>query len=73
MCEICGMRYCPAACPSYETAAIGVCAYCGEVIYDCEPHMIEAETGRVFHTECLESVPLPELLALFDVALEVGE
>jgi hypothetical protein len=52
---------------------VGVCAYCEEVIYDYEPHLTEEERGRRFHTECLESIALPELLELFDIDVEVEE
>ena len=73
MCEICTSRLCPPPCPNYAARVVGVCAYCEEVIYDYEPHLTEEERGRRFHTECLESIALPELLELFDIDVEVEE
>ena len=71
MCEICEMRCCPPACPNYETAAIGVCAYCGDVIYDGEAHLREVGDGRLFHAECLEGLSPADLLELFNIEVEV--
>ena len=72
MCEICHQHTCPSPCPNAETAALGVCAYCEEVIYDSEPRVREQD-GRLFHAESLESLPLGELLGVFGVEVEVEE
>lgn len=72
MCDICHQYTCPSACPNAETAAVGVCAYCEEVIYDYEPRL-RGQDGRLFHAECLESLPVSELLAVFGIETEVEE
>ena len=72
MCEICHHTPCPSPCPNAEVAAVGVCAYCEEVIYDHEPRL-RGEDGRLYHVECLEELSLPELLDEFGVKTEVVE
>ncbi|MBQ2767239.1 MAG: hypothetical protein IJF49_04075 [Clostridia bacterium] len=70
MCEICQHYICPSACPNAEERTIGVCAYCEDIIYETQPRVRETD-GRLFHTECLEELSLPELLAQFNI--EVSE
>ncbi len=72
MCTICHANPCPSPCPNADTAPIGVCAYCDELIYDYEPRLRE-QGGRLYHTECLEALSLPELLEVFDIEAEVEE
>lgn len=48
---------------------LGVCAYCEELISDSEPRLREQD-GRLFHAECLESLPLTELLAVFGIEVD---
>lgn len=64
MCDICHQRTCPSACPNAPDPFVGVCAICRQRIYSSEPGVIV--DGEAYHTECLEELPLAELLALFE-------
>lgn len=72
MCTICHYHTCPPPCPNAETAPVGVCAYCEEIIYDHEPRLRE-QNGRLYHAECLETLALPELLDVFGIETELEE
>ncbi len=70
MCEICHQYICPNSCPNAEEGAVGVCAYCEDIVYEGQ-HRIREVGGRLFHAECLEELSVAELLAQFEI--EVSE
>ena len=64
MCDICHHDRCPSACPNARVRVVGVCSICEETIYDYEDALIV--DGEAYHTECLEDLPLLDLLAMFE-------
>ena len=68
MCEICHFFHCPSSCPGMADKKIGQCGVCHTAIYASEPHLCMGETPA-YHTECLESMRLTELLAHFGIEL----
>lgn len=71
MCQICHQYICPSACPNAETRVIGKCTVCGQRIYDYEPAI--TVDGQIYHTECLEDLPLPALLDELGHTYEMGD
>lgn len=59
MCDICGYFFCVPRCPSYAGQhtlygrSVGVCAVCGERIYEREDFY--ADGSRMFCADCLSS------------------
>ncbi len=68
MCEECGWRFCPPACPSYvgRSSALGeriaVCSLCGGEIYVNERFFTNG--ARVICDGCADAISVGELAAL---------
>lgn len=64
MCDICHQTICPSSCPNADDRVIGVCAVCGDEVRRSEDVIIV--DGEMCHVDCLEDMPLRELLAFFE-------
>ena len=64
MCDICHQPRCPSSCPNADDRVIGVCAACGDEVRRSEYAIIV--DGEMCHVDCLEDMPIRDLLELFE-------
>lgn len=68
MCDMCGMQYCPPACPSYEGelggygAVIGHCSLCEGAVHSGERVLYKG--GDMLCESCVRDMEMDDLLAI---------
>ena len=68
MCNVCHQYPCHPACPNApEPKRICRCPACLEPVYKGD--RVAEIDGEYYHTECLESMPIEQLLKMLDVEL----